>query len=226
MPTDRPTRTRPPITLEILCRLKSVWQNWPNCRDASMLWAAATMCFFGFLRAGEVVVPSESGFDPSSHLAYGDVQADNLSTPQFLEVRIKASKTDPFRHGVSVNLGRTAGELCPVASILDYMVRQGARSGPFFTFADGRFLTREHFVSAVRAALTTAGLNCSLYAGHSFRIGAATTAAQRGIQDSLIKSLGRWESSAYMVYIRTSCDTLCSVARTLVGGGGMARSAN
>ena len=124
MPTDRSTRTRPPITLEILCRLKSVWQNWPNCRDASMLWAAATMCFFGFLRAGEVVVPSESGFDPSSHLAYGDVQADNLSTPQFLEVRIKASKTDPFCHGVLVNLERTAGELCPVASILDYMVRR------------------------------------------------------------------------------------------------------
>jgi len=226
MPTDRPTRTRLPITLEILCRLKRVWQNWPNCRDASMLWAAATMCFFGFLRAGEVVVPSESGFDPSSHLAYGDVRADNLSTPQFLEVRIKASKMDPFRHGVSVYLGRTTGELCPVASILDYMVRRGAQSGPFFTFADGRFLTRERFVSAVRAALTTAGFNCSLYAGHSFRIGAATTAAQRGIQDSLIKTLGRWESSAYMVYIRTPRDTLCSVARTLVGGRGTARSAN
>jgi len=115
MPTDRPTRPLLPRALEILCRLKSMWQNWPNCRDASMLWAAATMCFFGFLRAGEVVVPSEGGFDPSSHLAYGDVRANNLSTPQFLEVWIKASKTDPFRHGVSVYLGRTTGELCPVA---------------------------------------------------------------------------------------------------------------
>jgi len=85
--------------------LKSMWQNWPNCRDASMLWVAATMCFFGFLRAGEVVVPSKSGFDPSSHLAYGDVRADNLSTPQSLEVRIKASKTDRFVMGCRCTWG-------------------------------------------------------------------------------------------------------------------------
>ena len=51
------------------------------------------MCFLGFLRSGEVVVPSDSAFDPSMHLAYGDVRADNTSSPQFLEVRIKASKT-------------------------------------------------------------------------------------------------------------------------------------
>ena len=35
------------------------------------------------------------------------------------------------------------------------------------------------------------------YAGHSYRIGAATTASLCGIQDSTIKMLGRWQSSAY-----------------------------
>ena len=48
-------------------------------------------------------------------------------------------------------------------------------------------------MAAVRAVLTEAGLVAKDYAGHSFRIGAATTA---GIQDSLIKTLGRWESAA------------------------------
>ena len=175
------------------------------------------MCFFGFLRAGEVVVPSDKGFDAAVHLTYADVRTDNYESPKLLEIKIKASKTDPFRKGVTVYIGRTGEKLCPVAATLSYMVMRGPGEGPLFTFSDGKFLTRERFVSSVRGALTKAGINPSDYAGHSFRIGAATTAAQKGVQDSLIKTLGRWESSAYTVYIRTPRDALCKVAKTLVG---------
>ena len=68
---------------------------------------------------------------------------------------------------------------------------------------------REQFVSEVRKALMEIGYNCALYAGHSFRIGAATTAAQKAVQDSLIKTLGWWESTAYTVYIRTPPQRSC-----------------
>ncbi len=67
-----------------------------------MLWAAATTCFFGFLRSGEIVVPGESGFDPTVHLAHGDVKVSSYEDPSFVEVTIKASKTDPYRQGVKV----------------------------------------------------------------------------------------------------------------------------
>ena len=166
-------------------------------------------------RSGEIVVPSDSEYDPTTHLSYGDVRLDNAINPQFLEVTIKASKTDPFRKGVQIYLGRTDSDLCPVAATLNYMVRRGNDSGPFFRYSRSRFLTRERFVSEVRRALAAAGIDSSKYAGHSFRIGAASTAARCGLQDSLIKTLGRWESFAYTLYVRTSREDLCSVSQVL-----------
>ena len=63
--TSGPTCTRLPITLPLLAKLWGMWYAGQSKRDAMMLWAAATMCFFGFLRVGEVVVPSDSAFDPT-----------------------------------------------------------------------------------------------------------------------------------------------------------------
>ena len=96
------------------------------------------------------------------------------------------------------------------------MVWRGQSPGPFFLWANGNGLIRDHFVTAVQAPLDQAGVDSSLYAGHSFRIGAVTTAAQRGIPDSLIKTLGQWQSAAYAVYIQTPRETLCVVAQSLV----------
>ena len=53
-------------------------------------------------------------------------------------------------------------------------------------------------MSAVKAALEAAGISASQYTGHSFGIGAATTAAHAGIPDSLIQVLG---SSVYTTFI-------------------------
>ena len=92
------TQTRLPISPPILRGLRAMWSEHVENHDASMLWAASCMCFFGFLRVGEIVIPSDSRFDPSSRLTFGDVRIDNVATPYYLEVRIKASKTDPFQH--------------------------------------------------------------------------------------------------------------------------------
>ena len=210
------SRTRLPITSYLLHWLKAVWQTRPCRWDASMLWAAVIGCFCSFLRSGEVVAPSHSVFDPAVHLCYGDVKVDNLDSPSLIQIRLKASKTDPFCKGVSDYLGMTGGSLCPVDAFLDYMVRRGPGPGPFFLFQDGSFLTRERFVQEVRTALTRAGVDCSLYSGHSFRIGAATTAAKHKVPDSAIKMLGRWESAAYTQYIRTPRETLASISKVLL----------
>ncbi len=51
-------------------------------------------------------------------------------------------------------------------------------------------LTKPRFVVKVRAALERVGVSGTGYSGHSFRSGAATAAAQAGIEDSSIQALG------------------------------------
>lgn len=62
-------RPRLPITPQIIESLQTQWEKLPEQGDASMLWAAACMCLFSFLRCGEVVIPSDSTFDAETHLA-------------------------------------------------------------------------------------------------------------------------------------------------------------
>ena len=211
----RQGRTRLPITPEILEQLRRVWERYPSRYDAVMLWAASTLCFFAFLRMGEAVSPSDSSFDPRYHLAYGDVRFNSTTEPGWMEVHIKRSKCDQYCSGVTLTVGATGTQICPIAAMVGYLMQRGDKPGPLFTFEDGRALTRDRFVTAIRAALRACGIDHTLYAGHSFRVGAATTAAARGLQDSLIKTLGRWESSAYTLYIRTPRATLISVAGSL-----------
>ena len=67
-----------------------------------------------------------------------------------------------------------------------------------------------------RATLREIGVQASLFAGHSFRIGAATTAAVAGIEDSMIQTLGRWYSAAFLTYIRSPKHQLASMSARLV----------
>ena len=156
-------------------------------------------------------VPSDQAYDPAVHLSMGDVAVDDSRNPSTLQIKIKQSKTDPFRRGVDLFVGRTGLDLCPVAALLSYLSVRGSQPGPLFLFEDGRFLTRGRFVDAVRTALNSAGVDQQKYCGHSFRIGAATTAAARGIEDSVIKTLGRWESVAYLQYVRIPREQLSGV---------------
>ncbi len=208
-------RTRLPIGPEILRRMRAVWRSDRHNPDKIMLWAAVCLGYFGFLRAGEMTVPSDDNFDPTVHLTRGDIAVDDPLKPEVVRVHIKQSKTDPFRKGIYLYIGKTNSELCPVTALLGYLVVRGQRPGPLFVFKDGRFLSRQRLVSAVREALRAVGLDQSQYCGHSFRIGAATTAASRGLEDSVIKTLGRWRSLAYLDYVRIPREQLANYSRIL-----------
>lgn len=102
-------------------QLFQVFNCNPSDPDGIMLWAAMNLCFFGFLRSGKICCPSETTFDPTWHLCLKDVLVDNISHTTTIYVIIKASKTDPFRLGVTIAVGRTTSQVCPVKALLPYL---------------------------------------------------------------------------------------------------------
>ena len=195
--------------------LKSALETQP-CFESTMIWAACCVGFFGFLRCGEFTVPSANAYNKERHLSITDVAVDSHTNPSTIAIRIKFSKTDQFGLGTTIYLGRTSDNICPVSAVLQYLVVRPSGEGPLFVTSQGTPLTKPNFVNRVKEVLGQVGLDTSHYKGHSFRIGEATTAAACGLSEGLIKSLGRWSSTAYHSYIRIPPTDLASISDILI----------
>ena len=200
---SRPPRICLPITTDIMQGIHKVLHNKPASYSSKMIWAACCMAFFGFLCSSEFTVPSQHCYDPETHLSLSDITLDRRHSPTMVCIHIKQSKTDPFRQGVHIYLGKTHQRICPVHAIVSYLAIWGNHPGPVFIYSDGRMPTREIFGAELDCILGRLNLKVHHYNTHSFRIGTATSAKQAGISDVHIKTLGRWQSDAYQRYIRT-----------------------
>ena len=199
--------TRLPITGHILARVcslltKGVFGPYMDL----LLQAACSLAFFAFLRCGKFTSPS-SKFDHTKGLSFSDftfTYEGQIATKLILN--LKSSKTDPFRKGCTIVLFPTGAQLCPVRNMLNFMKVRAPfvldPSEPLFMTNDRVPLTRGMFVDSIRQLLCRLGLNPSHYAGHSLRIGAATSAAESNIPDHLIKTI--WAAGLATVTSDTS----------------------
>ena len=134
--------------------IKAILTRNPTDYDNTLLWAACCLAFFEFLRCGEFTVPSQEAYNSDMHLSLVDIALDDKSNPTVIQVTIKQSKTDPFRQGVDLYLGKTWKDICSVCAVIPYLVIRGAKPGPLFVFADGLYLTRQRFASLVTFTLS------------------------------------------------------------------------
>ena len=198
---SRSLPNRLPITPQLL---KIIHNNLFNSsklyEDKIMLWAAITTAFFGFLRVSEYTTTHKTQFDPSSTLMLSDITLHNNS----IRLHLKVSKTDPFRHGVTVRIEPNNTILCPVNALRAYLQIHPDRRGPLFMFSNHKFLTRADINNTLKD--TTNGI--ANITSHSLRIGAASTAAAMGCPKYLIQGMGRWSSDCFRRYIRIADATL------------------
>ena len=211
------TRARLPLTPSLLIDLRTALNHSRaiNSYDKLAMWAAITLGFYGFLRAGEFTTNHTHQYQTSRHLLLKDI---TLATDSYAIV-IKGSKTDQDRRSVKVMVGATGTTTCPVRAMRDFLkAASHRRSAPLFTLSAGQYLTRAKLTSSLRSLLEATGLTpeqATQYSSHSLRIGAATEAAAAGLPTWLIQSAGRWRSDTYRRYIHPPSQALLSVAPAL-----------
>ena len=118
-----------------------------------------------------------------------DIAVDSNISPSCLRIRIKASKTNPFRKVCFVHIGKGEFPVCAIRSLLAYLSLRGNDPGPLFLFHDGQLLTCAILSSWLSDILASVGIN-GKFSSHSLCIGAATVAARNSIPDHQIQALG------------------------------------
>ena len=179
-----------------------------------MFWAACCVAFFWLPQSKQIHSANPiREHDNLTHLSLKYISLDTHSSPCLIKLYIKQSKTDPFRQGVDIYLRATDTPICLVSALIPYLAKRGAQQGP--VTKDKVYLTRVLFSKKLGNILDLLHINSQQYSTHSFRIGAATTAAQALIPDALIKMLGRWRIEAYQRYIKTPPQELAQLTRHL-----------
>ena len=148
------------------------------------------------------------------HRTLRDVLLTPSVNPASMTIRIKESKTDPFRIGQSITVGACNSPLCPVLAMKRYLSTRKIDNGPLFVHSSGKPLTKQLLTSETGSLLQKSGFNAAHYAGHGYRIGAATTAAAAKLPSWLIKTLGRWTSDCYERYIKIPPVTIWGISHS------------
>eukprot|EP00064_Thunnus_orientalis_P024128 superscaffoldBa00009934_g24404 len=139
----------------------------------------------------------------------------DLSSPHGFTTHIyhlKRSKTNQSGQPQPIYLFRLDSYISPYEPIHEYistrLANRASPQDPLFITEMGRVATRFWFHHHMRSVLARSGIPPDQFSGHSFRIGAASTASRQGIPDNVIKILGRWSSPAYHTYIHHDLDNI------------------
>ena len=85
-------------------------------------------------------------------------------------------------HLVVLKMQASSGN-CPVSSLQTYVCVRPTVPGPLFVFADKSAVSASYFSDVLRRCVLAAGLPINSYKPHSFRVGGATMAAQKGYSE-------------------------------------------
>ncbi len=192
---------RRPITLDILKKVCTALPHITSSTyEAQLFKAAFTLAFHGFLRVGEFAANSVTSVQRSV-LTCDDIRLNRVA--RGIEVNFRVSKNN--QHGEQQAIHIAAAQdlsICPFQALAIYLGSREHVPGPLFCHFDHSPLTRFQVTKTLQAALEFCQISTKNFKSHSFRIGAATTAASQGYSDEQIMQMGRWKSACFTKYIR------------------------
>ena len=190
---------RLPISLDILFRLCTSLQSLPLTQfEIIMFQAMFLLSFYALLRVGEITVTSLSAQNPNLLLLNNLCISPNSSDVTITFTSYKHCRPlSPITLVIPPNPGPHS-----LPNILSkYLHLRGSTPGPLFMFNNAP-VTRSFYTQTLAKCLKFCGFDPSKYKSHSFRIGSATTAIQKGTSQFMVQQMGRWNSDAFKKYIR------------------------
>ena len=168
-----------------------------------MFKAMCAMAFFAFLRIGEITVSKRDCVN-GNLLQLDQVSREHRGKGNVVSLIITFPS---YKHNYNQNLFPVVlnrqPKACPVQAFLDYVSVRGTVHGPLFINHDGYPVLRSEFSKMLGSVIRLCNLlDPTRYKGHSFRIGAATYAAEPGVSDTKIRHLGRLKTDDFKKCIR------------------------
>ena len=195
--------TRLPITKYILARLLGSLTHTVNKPSFELLLKSIfLLAFHAFMRMGELVCTTNS--DNGTVIQCQDVAFQKEGDCAVsMDITLRHFKNNKDKRPIYLHLtSNNNSDLCPVQTLCKFCTEFPHTDGPLFQFPNGTPVSYSYVAHQLKVVTSFLGLNSSLYKCHSFRIGAATEAAQLGYSESVIQTLGRWNSGAFRNYIR------------------------
>ena len=204
------TAGRLAVTPDMLKLLKELIRRWDRPIEEKLLvWAVATVAFFGGFRIHEILARNETFFDPDFTLMWDNIRMTtcrgNGKNIKVLELTIKSPKETKTCKDIVVAIFEEEGPLCPVKAFSRWEERTRTKEQlcPVFRSENGVPLTGKRFNSLLRKFLEgTIDYTKGKITSHSFRSGMATLVGSNGMSIEEIKVAGRWNSSSYEKYVK------------------------
>ncbi|KAG2111120.1 hypothetical protein DEU56DRAFT_749658 [Suillus clintonianus] len=201
-PSTSKSSKRNPFTVDILATIHA-HVNLDDPLDAAV-FACITTMFFTIARLGEFTVPAIKAFKPSKHITRENVSTavDRNGLP-VTKFHIPSTKMAPTE-GEDAYWAAQEGPCDPKAALENHFrVNPAGDKAHLFAWKHPKGL-RPLSKPELSKRLTAIARAASLpdLKGHGLRIGGTLEYLLRGIPFDVVKSMGRWSSDAFTLYLR------------------------
>ncbi|KAF7308081.1 hypothetical protein MKEN_01170500 [Mycena kentingensis (nom. inval.)] len=206
-PPSSSRKKRKPYTPSILISILS--QLDPTNHFDAAVAACLTVAFYSCARLGELTVRNLSDFDPSKHAKPDDIRetTDN-SGNAVTSIFIPQTKAAPC--GEDIIFARQLDASDPRAALDAHLrINSPPQRAHIFSYPHAktrRPLTKPAFLKRVHEAMRAAGEEP--LQGHGIRIGSTLFYLLRGVPFDVVKTMGRWKSDAFQLYLRKHAQIL------------------
>ncbi|KAG2124421.1 hypothetical protein DEU56DRAFT_744548, partial [Suillus clintonianus] len=193
---------REPFTVNILSTIRT-FLNLDDHRDAA-IFACITTTFYAIARLGEFTVPTIKSFDPVKHISRCHVSTtvDRNGLP-VTKFHLPTTKASPVT-GEDAFWSAQEGPSDPQTALENHLrINPASELTHLFAWKHPkgmRPLSKREVTKRLASVAQTASLPD--LKGHGLRIGGTLEYLLRGVPFDVVKSMGRWSSDAFTIYLR------------------------